>query len=270
VTTSGATTSGDNPAAERESDSYIQSLARGLSVIAAFGPKRVELTLSEVAEIAGITRAGARRILLTLQRLGYVSADGRRFRLTPKILSLGYSYLSSLDFWEFAEPIMEALVERVHESCSASVLDGDDIVYVLRVPTRRIMSINLGIGTRLPAYAASMGRVLLAALSENELDAFLERTTRAPMTAATVTERGELKAILGDVRRRGWALVDQELEEGLRSIAVPLCGRSGRVLAALNLSTHVSRVSLEQLTDELLPELEQAANQINEALRMLS
>jgi IclR family pca regulon transcriptional regulator len=257
-------------AGERDSDSFVASLARGLAVIAAFGPKRAELTLSEVAEIGGISRAGARRILLTLQRLGYVAADGRRFRLTPKILSLGYSYLSSLDFWDFAEPIMEALVERVHESCSASVLDGDDIVYVLRVPTRRIMSINLGIGTRLPAYAASMGRVLLAALSENELGASLARTTLVPMTPATIVERAELERSLDEVRRCGWALVDQELEEGLRSIAVPLSGRSGRVIAALNLSTHVSRVSLARLTNELLPELQQAANQINEALQLLS
>src|ERR1700694_5310026 len=163
---------------DRDSDSFVQALARGFRGIRAFGPKHGSMTLSEVAAQAQITRAGARRVLLTLHRLGYVTSDGRQFRLTPKILDLGYSFLSSLDIWEFAEPIMERLVDAGHESCSASVLDGDDIVYVMRVPTRRIMSINLGIGTRLPAYATSMGRVLLATLSERELGEYLTRTTR--------------------------------------------------------------------------------------------
>ncbi len=253
---------------ERNSDSYVQSLARGLSVIRAFGPKRSAMTLSEVAEIAGITRAGARRVLLTLQTLGYVFADGRLFRLTPKILDLGYSYLSSLDIRELAEPIMEALVERVHESSSASVLDGDDVVYVLRVPTRRIMSINLGIGTRLPAYAASMGRVLLAALSKDELDAYLARTTRKAFTRNTVTESAALKNVITDVRKKGWSLVDEELEEGLRSIAVPLVNRHGRAVAALNISAHASRVTMTQMVTLLLPELQSAQRAINEGLRM--
>ena len=257
-------------ATDRESDSYVQSLARGLSVICAFGPGHAAMTLSDVAERAGITRAGARRILLTLQTLGYVASDGRRFRLSPKILNLGYSYLSSLDFWSFAEPIMEALVERVHESCSASVLDGDDIVYVLRVPTRRIMSINLGIGSRLPAYAASMGRVLLAALSEPELDAYLAHTARRPYTKLTVHEAEELRRTIAEVRTQGWALVDQELEEGLRSIAVPLRNRSGRVVAALNISAHASRVSVARMTAELLPELQRAQHEIDAALRLQS
>ncbi len=255
-------------ASERESDSYVQSLARGLSVICAFGPGRAAMTLSEVAEAAGITRAGARRILLTLQTLGYVHVEGRRFRLAPKILSLGYSYLSSLDFWSFAEPIMESLVERVHESCSASVLDGDDIVYVLRVPTRRIMSINLGIGSRLPAYAASMGRVLLAALGECELSDYLRTTKRKAYTPHTVYDADELGATLRTVRAQGWALVDQELEEGLRSIAVPLHNRSGRVVAALNVSAHASRVSIERMTSELLPELQRAQRTIDAALKL--
>ena len=226
------------------------------------------MTLTEVADAAGITRAGARRILLTLQTLGYVRVDGRVFRLAPKILNLGYSYLSSLDFWSFAEPIMERLVERVHESCSASVLDGDDIVYVLRVPTRRIMSINLGIGSRLPAYAASMGRVLLAALSECELNEYLAKTKRTAYTKQTVFEAPELTATLATVRDRGWALVDQELEEGLRSIAVPLHDRRGRVLAALNISAHASRVSVERMTDEFLPELRRAQHDIDTALHL--
>jgi IclR family pca regulon transcriptional regulator len=251
---------------ERESDSFIQSLARGLSVIRAFGPKHGSMTLSEVAAEAQITRAGARRVLLTLQRLGYVTADGRRFRLTPKILDLGYSFLSSLDIWEFAEPIMERLVDAVHESCSASVLDGDDIVYVMRVPTRRIMSINLGIGTRLPAYATSMGRVLLAALPEREFSDYLARTTRPQLTPCTRTSAADLRAAIVEIASCGWALVDQELEEGLRSIAVPLTNSKGRVVAALNVSAHASRVTAGQMVSEILPHLHAAQRQIDSGL----
>jgi IclR family pca regulon transcriptional regulator len=251
---------------DRESDGFVQSLARGLSVIRSFGPNHGSMTLSEVAARAEITRAGARRALRTLQRLGYVVADGRHFRLTPKILDLGYSFLSSLDIWAFAEPIMERLVDVVDESCSASVLDGDEIVYVLRVPTRRIMSINLGIGTRLPAYATSMGRVLLAALSDAELQQYLARTTRPKLTRLTRTDAAELTAIMTETRHCGWALVDQELEEGLRSIAVPLVNNAGRIIAALNVSAHASRVSADNMISSILPHLRAAQQQINNAL----
>jgi IclR family pca regulon transcriptional regulator len=251
---------------ERDSENFVQSLARGLSVIRAFGPNRGSMTLSEVAAQAEITRAGARRVLLTLQRLGYVAADGRQFRLTPKILDLGYSFLSSLDIWEFAQPVMERLVDAVHESCSASVIDGDDIVYVLRVPTRRIMSINLGIGTRLPAYATSMGRVLLAALNERELDDYLTRTTRPQLTAYTRTSADDLRAVIAHIRTCGWCLVDQELEEGLRSIAVPLTNNAGRVVAALNVSAHAARVSADEMVSAILPRLMEAQRQIDSGL----
>jgi IclR family pca regulon transcriptional regulator len=255
---------------ERDSDSFVRSFARGLSVIRAFGGNRSAMTLSEVAERAAVTRASARRVLLTLQQLGYVSADGRHFRLTPKILDLGYSYLSSLDVWEYAEPIMEELVAQVRESCSASVLDGDEIVYVLRVPTSRIMSINLGIGTRLPAYATSMGRVLLAGLGDAELESYLARTERPQLTPYTVTGADEVRAILRDVRANGWALVDQELEVGLRSIAVPLSSGSGRVVAALNVSAHATRVTAEGMVADLLPHLRAAQARIDAALRFRS
>jgi IclR family pca regulon transcriptional regulator len=257
-------------ALQRESDSFVRSFARGLDVIRAFAGNRGAMTLSEVAERAAIARASARRVLMTLQQLGYVSADGRRFRLTPKILDLGYSYLSSLDVWEYAEPIMEELVAQVRESCSASVLDGDEIVYVLRVPTSRIMSINLGIGTRLPAYATSMGRVLLAGLPAGELEAYLNRTQRPALTPHTVTGADELRAIAGDVRAKGWALVDQELEVGLRSIAVPLSNEAGRVVAALNVSAHATRVTAKAMVSDLLPRLEAAQSRINAALRFRS
>ena len=161
---------------------------------------------------------------------------------------------------------MERLVDAVHESCSASVIDGDDIVYVMRVPTRRIMSINLSIGTRLPAYATSMGRVLLAAYSEAELSEYLNRTTRPRLTEHTRTTADELRAAIAEVRQAGWALVDQELEEGLRSIAVPLINAKGRVIAALNVSAHASRVSAEQIVFDILPQLQEAKREIDGAL----
>ena len=255
---------------ERESDTYVQSLARGLSVIRVFGSGQTQMTLSEVAEAAAITRAGARRILLTLQTLGYVTLEERQFRLTAKILSLGYSYLGSLDFWSFAEPAMQALVERVHESCSASVLDGDDIVYVLRVPSRRIIGINLAVGSRLPAYVASMGRVLLASLSPCELDDYLSTSTRKRLTDVTRCEPDDLRDAIATAGAQGWCLVDQELEEGLRSIAVPVRNRSGRVVAAMNISAHASRVSLDRMVSDLLPELQRAEREIDRALRLQS
>jgi IclR family pca regulon transcriptional regulator len=253
---------------ERDSETFVQSLARGISVIRAFGASSPIMTLSEVAQRAGVSRAGARRVLLTLQTLGYVHHDGRRFRLSPKILDLGYSYLSSLDLWDFAEPIMEELVETVHESCSASVLDGDDIVYVMRVPTHRIMSINLRVGSRLPAYAASMGRVLLGSLDDGELDRYLARVTLVPRSRFTVTDTARLGKIVRTDRAKGWSLVDQELEEGLRSIAVPLSSTGGRVIAALNISAHASRVTARQMVSDFLPRLQVAQARINESLRM--
>jgi IclR family pca regulon transcriptional regulator len=174
--------------------------------------------------------------------------------------------LSSLDIWEFALPIMERLVDAVHESCSASVLDGDDIVYVMRVPTRRIMSINLSIGTRLPAYATSMGRVLLSDFSEDELARYLDRTTRPQLTEFTCTSADALRASIAEVRRAGWSLVDQELELGLRSIAVPLTNNKCRIVAALNVSAHASRVTAEQMVSEILPRLLAAKREIDSGL----
>ena len=192
-------------------DAYVQSFARGLSVIRAFSSERPSMTLSEVAAATGLTRAGARRILLTLAQLGYVGAEGRQFRLTARILDLGFAYLSSMPFWNLAEPIMEALVEEVHESSSASVLDGTDIVYVLRVPTHKIMTISLGPGSRLPAWCTSMGRVLLSGLDDAEVDSILRRSRIEARTLRTVTERAELRRLVAEVRVRGWALVNQEL-----------------------------------------------------------
>jgi IclR family pca regulon transcriptional regulator len=244
----------------------VQSLERGLAVFSAFSRETPTMTLSEVARRAGLTPATARRLLFTLCDLGYASNDGKRFALTPKVLDIGYAYLSSLDLAGIAQAEMEALVERTHESCSAAVLDGSEIVYVVRVPTKRIMAISLGLGSRLPAFAASMGRVLLADLTPDDLDAHLALAKLEPLTERTITDEDELRAELDKVRRLGWSLVDQELEEGVRSIAAPLRDRHGRAVAALNVSSHAGRVKLATLRDEFLPDLLGTAQRISDRL----
>src|SRR5215213_3283731 len=234
---------------------FVQSLERGLAVIRAFDEHNVELTLSDVARSTGLKRAAARRFLLTLADLGYVRTDGRWFSLSPRVLELGYAYLSSLSLPEVAEPHMERLVAEVHESSSVSVLDGEDIVYVARVPTGRIMAVSINVGTRFPAYATSMGRVLLSRLPDAELEAYLERVELVPLSPRTLTSREALRKELAKVRSRGWALVDQELEEGLRSVAAPIGDRSGDTIAAVNLSAHVSRRSIGEGRRRLVPAL---------------
>jgi IclR family pca regulon transcriptional regulator len=240
----------------------LQSLERGLSVLQVFSKENARLTLSDVGRLAGLTRATARRILLTLEHLGYVRSDGRLFFLTPRVLSLGFGYLSSLNLWEIAQPYMEQLVEQTDESCSAATLDLPDIVYVARVPTHRIMNIALGVGSRLPAHATSMGRVLLADLPDEELDAFLATGPFAAATERTLTDPAELRAVVRRVRKQGWAMVDQELEMGLRSIAAPIRGSDGRIIAALNLAAAVPRVGVDELRGQLLPLLLETTAQI--------
>jgi len=251
-------------APDRPGDSYVQSFARGLAVIRAFNAERPEQTLTDVAAAAGLTRAGARRILLTLQTLGYVETEGRLFRLTPKILDLGFAYLTSMPFWNLAEPVMEELSAQVHESCSAAVLDRTEIVYVLRVPTHKIMTINLSIGSRLPAYCTSMGRVLLAALDDEALDATLGSTPLYAHTARTVTDKEELKKLIAQVRRQGWAIVDQELEGGLISLSAPIRNRQGRVIAAMNISGNAQRNSAKHMVKAFLEPLQQAAQNVSD------
>jgi IclR family pca regulon transcriptional regulator len=253
----------DIPARETQS---VQALERGLAVLQVFSREHPALTLSEVARLTGITRATARRVLLTLERLGMVRSDGRRFSLTPRVLTLGWAYLSSLGLWEIAQPLMEELTAQTGESCSAATLDLPDIVYVARVPTRRIMSITLNVGTRLPAYATSMGRVLLAELAPAELDAFLATAALEPLTPRTLTDPAALRAELERVRAQGWALVDEELELGLRSIAAPVRGPSGAAVAALNVSAAASRVPVERVREEFLPALQRTAEAISVAL----
>jgi IclR family transcriptional regulator, pca regulon regulatory protein len=246
----------------RRSGDFVQSLERGLAVIRAFGPERSQLTLSDVARATGLTRAAARRFLLTLVELGYMNTDGRVFSLRPRVLELGYAYLSTLGLNEVAAPHMEVLVATLRESSSTAVLDGDDVVYVVRVPTKRIMTVAISVGTRFPAYATSMGRVLLAGLPESERQQYLGRVRLEALTRRTVTDRQALAAIIDEVRVQGYALVDQELEEGLRSIAAPIADASGAVTAAINVSAHASRVTLDTLRRSYLPQLLVTAGRI--------
>jgi len=233
----------------RDRRQSLQSLERGIAVIQVFSRERPALTLSEVARMTGITRATARRILLTLEEVGHVRSDGRLFSLTPRVLTLGWAYLSSLNLWETAQPLMEELSERTNESCSAATLDLPDVVYVARMPTRRIMTISLGVGSRLPAHCTSIGRVLLAGLPDDELDA----------------DRARVRAAVDTVRAEGWAMVDQELEIGLRSISAPL-RVGGATIAAINLAAAAPRVPVDELRGVMLPELRRTAELISAAL----
>jgi IclR family pca regulon transcriptional regulator len=247
---------------------FVQSLERGLAVIRAFDSHHRELTLSEVARICDLTRAAARRFLLTLTDLGYVRTDGRLFSLTPRVLELGYAFLSSLSLPEVAEAHLEQLSAEVHESSSVSVLDGDDVVYVARVPTRRIMTVAISVGTRFPAYATSMGRVLIAHLPGEQVAAYLARVRLDRLTDRTVGTVAALRAELDRVREQGYAIVDQELEEGLRSMAAPVRDRTGAVTAAVNVSVHASRTSVAAMRAELLPPLLATAERITADLRI--
>jgi IclR family pca regulon transcriptional regulator len=238
---------------------FVQSLQRGLAVIRAFDADNPALSLSEVARATGLARAAARRFLLTLVELGYMRADGRLFRLSPRVLELGRPYLASLTLPEIALPHLRDLVADVRESATAAVLDGDDIVYVAHAPAKRIMSISITIGARDPGFATSLGRVLLAAQSDDWLDEYLARVELAPITARTLSDPARLRAELIRIRRQGFALVDQELEEGLRALAVPIRDHAGDVISAINLAVHTSRWSVDAIRHELLPRLLAAA-----------
>jgi IclR family transcriptional regulator, pca regulon regulatory protein len=245
---------------------FVQSLERGLAVIKAFSRENTSLTLSEIAERTGLTRAAARRFLLTLRELGYVESDGRQFSLRPRVLELGYSYLSSLPVWEIARPYLEDLADRVRETTSASLLDGTDIVFVARVGTDRIMSMTLSVGSRLPAWATAMGRVLLADLDEEQLDDYFRRAVIYPLSPRTVTDERRIREMIAQAREDGWTLVDQEVEEGLRSVAVPIRSPRARTEAALTVCSHASRVSVERVMDEFLPLLRDTSERITAEL----
>lgn len=256
--------------AEARAPHFVRSFERGLAVIRAFDAEHPALTLSEVARACELTRAAARRFLLTLADLGYVHTDGRRFRLTPRVLELGYSYLSSYTLPQIAEPHLEQLVARVRESSSLCVLDGDDIVYVARVPTRRIMTASITVGTRFPAYVTSVGRVILAHLPDEDVEVRLTRAELKPLTARTITTPEALRTELRRVRRQGYAVVDQELEEGLRSVAAPVRDRDGDAVAAVNIAVHAGRNSVDSVRRDLLPHLLATVAGIEADLRITS
>ncbi|MET9436624.1 IclR family transcriptional regulator C-terminal domain-containing protein [Streptomyces sp. NPDC006551] len=246
---------------------FIESLARGLTVLTAFGEGRGALPLTAVAEATGLARATARRALITLEHLGYVSGEGRLFRLTPRVLALGFPYISRMPLPQIAAPHLAELSRRVHDSASLAVLAGADIRYTARVATRRIMSVHITVGTRFPAHATSLGRVMLADLPSREREAWLAGIEPQALTPHTVTERAELSALLERVREQGYALVDEELEQGLRSIAVPVRDRAGVVVAAVNVAMHSSRRTVEECVEVVLPELRATAARIEDDLR---
>lgn len=250
----------------RDMSESVRSFERGLRVIRGFGSGASQLTLSEVARAAELNRATARRLLLTLVELGYARRVGDRFSLTPRVLDLGYAYLSSFEVPDLALPYLEQLSEEIREASSVGVLDDADVTYVARVPANRVMTVSIGLGTRFPAYRTSLGRALLAALPDEEVTAIWERSDRRDPTQHTLRDVEALLRDLATVRERGYALVDQELELGVRSIAAPLHDAGGRSIAAVNVSTHVSRTSKAELHKRFVPALLRAASEIDHAL----
>jgi IclR family pca regulon transcriptional regulator len=241
----------------------LQSLERGLAVLRAFTANRPALTISEVAERTGLTRATARRVLLTLADLGYVKTSRREFVLTRSVLDLVKPFAAAQDPWDFAKPYLASLTERTGESASIAVLDGTEILYVARSQTRHLMTLAVTVGSRLPAHATSKGRVLLAFLPEAELESYFARTAIARYTDRTVVDQAELRQILSGVRRQGWAVVDQQLEEGLSSVAAPLTDPNGRVAAALSVCAHAGRVDPATLRSDFLPLVVENARRIS-------
>lgn len=242
---------------------FIEALARGLEVIAAFSPGRPVMSLTDVASATGLARPTARRILLTLTELGYVRAEGAGFALTPRVLDLGVAYVRSQGLWEIARPHMESLSAATNESCSIAQLDGSDIVYVARVAVPKIVALAVQIGTRFPALQTSLGKVLLAALEPTEVDAVLAEPTRSGLVPRWCPDRAERDAALCEVRARGWALTDQQLALGIRSVAVPLRDGAGRVTAALNVNTNAAETTMDHLLGHHLPLLLRTAGEIS-------
>jgi IclR family pca regulon transcriptional regulator len=243
---------------------FIEAIARGFDVVRAFTPHRPEMTLSEVATATGLARPTARRILLTLESLGYVrSRPEGGFALTPRVLDLGMTYVQATGLWGVARPHMQDLVARTHESTSVAQLDGSDIVYVARVAVPKIIALSASIGTRFPAAQTSLGKVLLAGLEPDELDKALAEPSRSGVEPRRPLDRAELDEVLRDVRAKGWVLTDQELAAGIRSVAAPLRDGTGRVIAAMNVTVHAAETSVETLTGEHLPLLLRASGEVS-------
>jgi len=247
---------------------FMTSLARGLTVIQAFSQRQHELTVSQISAKTGFSRAAVRRCLYTLAKLGFASTDdSRHFHLRPRVLALGHSYISSMPLAARAQPILENVSHILHESCSIAALDKTEIIYIARVNVTRIMSIDLGVGSRLPAFCTSMGRVLIADMPADRLDEFLARVEFKHYTERTVANPDKLRQILRLVQRNGYCMVDQELESGLRSLAVPIRDSTGRVVAALNVGTHAQRVPIHDLQNRFLPQLRAAAQELSLIVR---
>ena len=250
--------------ARRDDDpDFVEAIARGLDVIKAFGAQRPTMTLADVAAATALARPTARRILRTLESLGYVRAQEGAFSLTPRVMELGMVYVQSLGLWDVARPHMERLVCRTGESTSIAQLDGSDIVYVARVAVPKIIALRVGIGTRFPAPQTSLGKVLLAGLAPDELDAALAQPSRSGVHPRWQPDRAELHAVLREVRAKGWALTDEQLAPGIRSVAAPLRDVAGRVIAAMNVTVHAAETSVETLTSAYLPLLLQAAGDVS-------
>jgi IclR family pca regulon transcriptional regulator len=241
---------------------FIEALARGLDVLRCFEPGRPCMTLSEVAAQTSLARPTVRRILITLQQLGYVRSDRAGFSLTPRVLELGMAYIGSRNLWELAEPHLHRLVAETHESCSIAQLDGSDIVYVARVAVPKLVTLAVTIGTRFPAVQTSLGKVLLSALDAPELDRLLDTPSRSGIEPSHRPERDELDEVLREVRAKGWVVTDQELAPGIRSIAAPVRDGQGRTVAALNVNAHAAETSVEHLVEHHLPLLLRAASAI--------
>jgi IclR family pca regulon transcriptional regulator len=242
---------------------FVEALARGLDILAAFGAEHRRLSLSEVAGAAGLARPTARRLLLTLEELGYVRSSGGTFELTPKVMSLGMSYVSSLGLWDIARPHLEALVARTGESSSMAQLDGSDIVYVARVSVPKLIALRVDIGTRFPAVQTSQGKVLLAALPPDQVAAVIAQPSRSGLPPYIGRPAGPLRDELAEIRARGWALADEELAPGVRSVAVPVRDGAGTVRAAMNVTVHAAETTIQRLVHDHLPALLTTAGEIS-------
>lgn len=260
--------SADKPAAADDSQGeHVQALERGIAVIRAFGLHRVTLTITDVAEATGLTRATARRFLLTLEHMGYVHRDGRDYSLRPRVLELGYAYLSGFTLAEVAQPFLNDLMLKVQESTSIAVRDGDELVYVAHAAPQRMMTINVPIGGRDPLYCTALGRVLLAAQSEDQIDRYLDATKVQAHTAATITDPVQLRQEIRRVREDGYSLIEDQIEDGLVAMAVPVRDTSGTVIAAMNICAYSPRTSPEGLRVNYLPLLQQTTEDIQKEMR---
>ena len=245
---------------------FVGSLARGLSVLRAFDSEKPEMTLTQVAERTNLTRAGARRFLLTLVELGYVRKNQRLFRLTPKVLELGYAYLASTPLSRLSQPHLKHITDLTGESCSIAVLDGNEVAFIARTPANRFLRLGMHVGVRLPVCYTSAGRMIIATEGEEAIDRYLEETDLEPRTPHSISNKAALRAELLRIRKQGYAIVDEELEEGLCSISVPIFDSKNQIIAAINTATNVATVPRDKLKARFLPLLREAAQGIQETL----